>query len=51
MRARAGVPVYYPPPILCTDNAAMVAACGYFRYRSGARAGWDLDVEPDLRLV
>jgi N6-L-threonylcarbamoyladenine synthase len=51
MRARAGVPVYYPPPILCTDNAAMVAACGYFRYRAGARAGWDLDVEPNLRLV
>jgi len=51
MRARSGVPVYYPPPVLCTDNAAMVAACGYFRYRSGARAGWDLDVEPDLRLV
>ncbi len=51
MRARASVPVYYPPPILCTDNAAMVAACGYFRYRAGARAGWDLDVEPDLRLV
>jgi N6-L-threonylcarbamoyladenine synthase len=56
MRARAGVPVYYPPPILCTDNAAMVAACGcgYFRYRSGRvgnYAGWDLDVEPDLRLV
>ncbi len=51
MRARASVPVYYPPPILCTDNAAMVAACGYFRYRTGTRAGWDLDVEPDLRLV
>ncbi len=51
IRARATVPVYYPPPILCTDNAAMVAACGYFRYRAGVRAGWDLDVDPDLRLV
>ncbi len=51
IRARATVPVYYPPPILCTDNAAMVAACGYFRYRAGVRANWDLDVDPDLRLV
>lgn len=51
MRERSGVPVYYPSPILCTDNAAMVAACGHFRYRAGARAGWDLDVEPDLRLA
>lgn len=51
IRARATVPVYYPPPILCTDNAAMVAACGYFRYLAGVRAGWDLDVDPNLRLV
>lgn len=51
MRERSKVPVYYPPPALCTDNAAMVAACGYFRYRAGARAGWDLDVSPDLRLI
>ncbi|MBN1954330.1 MAG: tRNA (adenosine(37)-N6)-threonylcarbamoyltransferase complex transferase subunit TsaD [Anaerolineae bacterium] len=48
---RASVPVYYPPPILCTDNAAMVAACGYFRYLAGERAGWDLDVVPNLRLA
>ncbi len=51
MRTRAEVPVYSPPPILCTDNAAMVAACGHFRYRAGVRAGWDLDVSPDLRLT
>jgi N6-L-threonylcarbamoyladenine synthase len=48
---RAGVPVYYPPPILCTDNAAMVGACAYRRYVAGERAGWDLDVLPGLRLV
>ncbi|MCS7179266.1 MAG: tRNA (adenosine(37)-N6)-threonylcarbamoyltransferase complex transferase subunit TsaD [Anaerolineae bacterium] len=51
VRRRAAVPVYFPPPALCTDNAAMVAACGYFRYCAGVRAGWDLDVEPDLRLA
>jgi N6-L-threonylcarbamoyladenine synthase len=48
---RVSVPVYYPPPILCTDNAAMIAACGTFRWRAGERAGWDLDVEPGLRLA
>jgi N6-L-threonylcarbamoyladenine synthase len=48
---RAGVPVYYPPPILCTDNAAMVGACAYRHFVAGEWAGWDLDVLPGLRLV
>ncbi len=48
---RAKVPVDYPPPALCTDNAAMVGACGYYRFIAGERAGWDLDVVPGLRLV
>jgi N6-L-threonylcarbamoyladenine synthase len=48
---RAGVSVYYPPPILCTDNAAMVGACAHRRFVAGERAGWDLDVVPGLRLV
>jgi N6-L-threonylcarbamoyladenine synthase len=48
---RAGVPVYYLPPILCTDNAAMVGACAYRRFLAGERAAWDLDVVPGLRLA
>ncbi len=48
---RVSVPVYYPPPILCTDNAAMVGACAYRHFIAGDRAGWDLDVVPGLRLV
>lgn len=51
VRERATVPVYYPPPFLCTDNAAMVAACGIFRFLAGDRADWGLDVDPGLRLV
>ena len=47
---RAPVPVRFPPPILCTDNAAMVAACGYFRFRRGERAGLDQDVLTGLGL-
>ncbi|MFQ6101215.1 MAG: tRNA (adenosine(37)-N6)-threonylcarbamoyltransferase complex transferase subunit TsaD [Anaerolineae bacterium] len=48
---RVGVPVYYPPPILCTDNAAMVGACAHQRFIAGERASWDLDVVPGLRLT
>jgi N6-L-threonylcarbamoyladenine synthase len=47
---RVGVPVYYPPRFLCTDNAAMVGACAHRRFIAGARTGWDLDVVPGLRL-
>src|SRR5207302_1418080 len=34
----ADIPVVCPPPRLCTDNAAMIAAAGFFRYRAGERA-------------
>ena len=47
---RSPVPVRYPPLDLCTDNAAIVASTGFFRFGMGARAGWDLDVVPSLRL-
>ncbi|MEA3375033.1 MAG: tRNA (adenosine(37)-N6)-threonylcarbamoyltransferase complex transferase subunit TsaD [Chloroflexota bacterium] len=49
--ARVEVPVYYPPIFLCTDNAAMVGACGHRHFVAGERAGWDLDVVAGLRLV
>jgi N6-L-threonylcarbamoyladenine synthase len=51
MVERVGVPVLCPPPQHCTDNAACVAAVGWFKLRSGQRAGWDLDVVPGLQLV
>ncbi len=47
---RAPVPVRLPPPILCTDNAAMVAACGYFRFIRGERARLDQDILSGLGL-
>ncbi len=50
-RARVSIPVYTLPLILCTDNAAMVAAAGTYHYRAGLRAGWDLDIAPGLRLT
>jgi len=47
----APVPVRCPPISLCTDNAAMTAAAGYYRFIAGQRSGLDLDVVPSLRLV
>jgi N6-L-threonylcarbamoyladenine synthase len=50
MAETLNVPVQFPPPILCTDNAAMIAACGYFRFKEGQRDGLDMDVHPSLKL-
>jgi N6-L-threonylcarbamoyladenine synthase len=51
-RARAlGVPLVVPRPGLCTDNAAMIAAAGWHRFRAGARAALDLDARPSLKLA
>lgn len=51
MAENIGIPVLCPSPIHCTDNAACVAAVGWFKLQAGERAGWDLDVLPSLRLV
>jgi tRNA N6-adenosine threonylcarbamoyltransferase len=48
--ARSPVPVLIPPPHLCTDNAAMVAACGYYHFQAGKTNGCDLDVVPSLSI-
>ena len=45
------VPVTIPPPILCTDNGAMIAACGYHHFDRGRVDNLSLDVIPNLRLV
>ena len=50
MSRRVPVPVRYPPPSLCTDNAAMVAAAGYFRRVAGDLAGWEMDVQPGRHI-
>lgn len=41
---------YYPSPILCTDNAAMIGAAGYYEYQKGVRHGLDLNAIPNLKL-
>jgi N6-L-threonylcarbamoyladenine synthase len=46
MRAETDLPVRYPPLNLCTDNAAMIAAAGHYRFLSGLRSDLDMDVLP-----
>ena len=41
---------FLPPPILCTDNAAMIGSAGYYEYKKGVRHGWDLNAVPALPL-
>ena len=47
---KKGVKFYHPSPILCTDNAAMIGAAGYYDYLAGKRAGMDLNAVPNLKL-
>jgi len=51
MLKRTPVPILIPRPILCTDNAAMIASCGYYRFVAGKACDWDLDVDANLKLV
>ncbi len=44
------LPVLIPPPVLCTDNAAMVAACGYYHWQQGKSDSRNVDVVPGLSL-
>lgn len=45
-----GYSFYMPTPVLCTDNAAMIGAAGYYDYRNGVRHGLDLNAVPGLKL-
>lgn len=40
----AGLELFVPPPVYCTDNAAMIGLAGYYCYRQGHRADPDTDV-------
>lgn len=45
------VRLVFPPPLFCTDNGAMIAAAGYYRYLAGDFAPWTLNAVPGLGLT
>jgi N6-L-threonylcarbamoyladenine synthase len=45
-----GINLHYPEYRLCTDNAAMIAAAGFFHYRAEGPGTLDITAQPDLRL-
>ncbi|MBN2239401.1 MAG: tRNA (adenosine(37)-N6)-threonylcarbamoyltransferase complex transferase subunit TsaD [Dehalococcoidales bacterium] len=45
------LPVFVPDLKYCTDNAAMIAACGYFRFKAGQESDLSLDVLPGFKLA
>ena len=47
---KQGYKIYYPEPILCTDNAAMIASAGYYRYISGVTSDLTLNAIPNLKI-
>ena len=47
---KRGYSFYMPTPILCTDNAAMIGAAGYYDFVKGVRHGLDLNAVPGLKL-
>ncbi len=47
---KENIQFYYPSPVYCTDNAAMIGVAAYYEYQKGTRHGWDLNAVPNLRL-
>ena len=45
-----GIKLYYPSPVLCTDNAAMIGCAAYYKYIAGERDELTLDAIPNLEL-
>ncbi len=48
--AEAGIRLYCPSPVLCTDNAAMIGTAAYYEFKKGVRDGLDLNAVPNLKL-
>jgi N6-L-threonylcarbamoyladenine synthase len=45
-----GMEAYFPSPVLCTDNGAMIALCGYHRLKRGCQDDFRLNADADLTL-
>lgn len=47
---KRGINIYFPPTILCTDNAAMIASAAYYEYQRGNISDMRLNAYPSLKL-
>lgn len=47
---RKGIDVLYPPPVLCTDNAAMIACAGYYIGSTDNSCDLTLNAVPSLSI-
>lgn len=45
-----GIKLYYPSPVLCTDNGAMIGCAAYYKYITEGPDGLDLDGVSGLSL-
>lgn len=50
VQTQASAHLRVPALAYCTDNAAMVAAAGYFALRRGMQSGWELDIDSRLPI-
>jgi N6-L-threonylcarbamoyladenine synthase len=50
LKKKSTLPLFIPSPALCTDNGAMIAACGHFKKLRGDGDSWDMDIYPGLQL-
>ena len=50
LATKKGFTVLYPSPILCTDNAAMISCCGYYKFLNNEFADYTLNAIPSLKL-
>ena len=48
--AADGITLHIPEPIFCTDNAAMIAAAGFYEFKAGGIAANNLNAYPNLTL-
>lgn len=48
---KRGIEILFPSPILCTDNAAMIASAAYFNYDKKIEDNLDINAKPNLKLV
>ena len=48
--AQEGINLFIPSPILCTDNAAMIATAGFYKLQNGMFSLNNLSPNPSLKL-